>query len=136
MKKTVAKSTKSKTFADDFQSVFDALRGIIDKHKKYIEVSTNKQWDYYVNIKAKTFRGKPLCFGGVKIGKGYVSYYLMPAYMNPKLQKMISPELRRRMQGKACFNFKTIDRPLFKELEHLTATGLKMFQNIEDVKLG
>ena len=31
------------------------------------------------------------------------------------------PELRRRMQGKACFNFTRVDEALFAELATLTA---------------
>jgi len=36
----------------------------------------------------------------------------------------ISPELRKRMQGKTCFNFTGIDGPLFAELETLTAKAI------------
>jgi len=136
MKKASAKSGKSKPARDDFQSVFDSLRGILEKHKKSLDVSKNAQWDYYVNIKDKIFRGKPLCFGGVHICNSYVSYYLMPVYMNPELQAMISPGLKKRMQGLACFKFKTVEKPLFRELEKITATGLKMFQKMEDVQFG
>jgi len=32
---------------------------------------------------------------GDRMGKNYVSYHLMPVYMNPALQKHISPELKR-----------------------------------------
>jgi len=56
---------------------------------------------------------KAVCFGAVRLGKNYVSYYLMPVYMTPALQKRISPELRKRMQGKSCFNFTEIDPILF-----------------------
>jgi hypothetical protein len=83
-------------------------------------------------MKGKLYRGKPLCFGGVRIGKNYVSYYPMPAYMNPKLQAMISPELKKHMQGKACFNFKQVGKSLFKELAAITATGLKMFEKFDE----
>ena len=33
----------------------------------------------------------------------------MPVYGLPELLADISPELRRRMQGKACFNFTRVD---------------------------
>ena len=48
----------------------------------------------------------------------------MPVYVNPKLLNNISPELKRRMQGKSCFNFKKIDESLFEELAVLTKRGL------------
>ena len=50
-------------------------------------------------------------FAGTRLGKRYVSYYLMPVYVEPSLLDGISPELRRRMQGKSCFNFTTSTRP-------------------------
>ncbi len=65
---------------------------------------------------------------GVRPGKRYVSFYLMPVYGFPELAQNMSPELRRRMQGKSCFNFTTIDEGLMAELEALTARGLDEYQ--------
>jgi hypothetical protein len=48
-----------------------------------------------------------------------VSYYLMPVYVDPCLLDGISENLKRRMQGKSCFNFTETDQPLFKELTRL-----------------
>lgn len=39
-----------------------------------------------------------------------------------------SPELKRRMQGKACFNFKAVDPALFKELAALTKKGFACYK--------
>jgi len=45
--------------------------------------------------------------------------------MSPKLTSLISPVLKKRMQGKTCFNFKTSPEPrLLQELESLTVAGL------------
>ena len=41
----------------------------------------------------------------------------------------MSPALKKRMQGKACFNFTTIDEACFAELGRLTAAGLKVFKS-------
>ena len=35
----------------------------------------------------------------------------------------LSPSLRKRMQGKSCFNFKAPDKALFAELADLTRRG-------------
>jgi hypothetical protein len=61
------------------------------------------------------------CFAGVKLGKRYVSYYLMGIYRDPSLLDGLSEALRKRMQGKSCFNFSKIDEELFHELDLLTA---------------
>lgn len=62
-------------------------------------------------------------FAMLKAGKRYVSYHLMCVYLSPDLLEGLSPELRRRMQGKSCFNFTKVDPPLFEELERLTERG-------------
>jgi hypothetical protein len=71
--------------------------------------------------------GKPMWFGAVQPMKNYVSYHLMPVYGSPALAATISPELKKRMQGKSCFNFKTVDAALFAELGVLTAAGADVF---------
>jgi len=64
----------------------------------------------------------------VEIGKAYVSYHLMPVYGNTKLLEGMSRELKARMQGKTCFNFKSNDDALFEELERITIAGLEAFK--------
>ena len=68
-------------------------------------------------------------FGGVRRGRRYVSYYLMPVYAHEPLHDSISPELRRRMQGKSCFNFTSIDEGLIGELQSLTQASFDAFES-------
>ncbi|HEX5990976.1 MAG TPA: hypothetical protein VFY70_00285, partial [Thermomicrobiales bacterium] len=70
-----------------------------------------------------------LFFGAVKTGKRYVSFHLMPIYVHPNLLEGISLDLRKRMQGKSCFNFTRQDDVLLEELETLTAAGFARFQD-------
>jgi hypothetical protein len=62
------------------------------------------------------------------VKKNYVSFYLMPVYMYPDLLQDISPELKKRMQGKSCFNFKKVEPNLFEELAVLTRKSVEKFQ--------
>ena len=65
--------------------------------------------------------GKPWGYvAGIRHGKRYVSFYLMSVYAFPDLLASMSPALRRRMQGKSCFNFTSVDEPLFEELARIT----------------
>jgi hypothetical protein len=48
--------------------------------------------------------------------------------MYPDLLKDISPELKKRMQGKSCFNFKKVEPALFAELAELTRKGAEKFK--------
>jgi hypothetical protein len=74
------------------------------------------------------YRGKPLYFAGIRTGKNYVSFHLLSLYYCPELLKGISPALKKRNQGKACFNFTAIDPECFAELSRLIAEGLKIFK--------
>ena len=68
-------------------------------------------------------------FGSVRLGKAYVAFHLMPLYMNEELTATISPALKKRMQGKSCFNFKSAPEPeLVAELKRLTDEGYKSFR--------
>ena len=54
----------------------------------------------------------------------------MPVYTCPELVRDLSPALKKRMQGKSCFNFKSIDDDAIEELTQLTKKGLARFKNI------
>jgi predicted nucleotide-binding protein (sugar kinase/HSP70/actin superfamily) len=45
--------------------------------------------------------------------------------MFPELLKGMSPELKKHMQGKSCFNFKKVEPDLFKELKELTRLSIE-----------
>ena len=46
--------------------------------------------------------------------------------MCPEMQKNVSQALKKPMQGKACFNFKTLPgRELVNDLQTLTAAAIK-----------
>jgi hypothetical protein len=115
----------------DFESAFAGLKEIFQRHADKLTVLTDKPGNYTLLVKSVTHKGKPLWFGAVQIMKNYVSFHLMPVYMNPALQKQISPELKKRMQGKACFNFTAPDEKLFGELAELTASGMKHFSTLK-----
>ena len=53
----------------------------------------------------------------------------MPVYGRPELLDAVSPQLRRRMQGKSCFNFSAIDESLMSELEALTQRSFEAFNS-------
>lgn len=84
--------------------------------------------EYFVNTAHIMKNKKPLFFGAVQIRKNYVSYHLMPVYVFPELLKNLSPQLKKRMQGKSCFNFTSNDADLFAELEELTAAGFERYR--------
>ena len=113
---------------ESFEEIFAALKPILEKYADRLAVQTDKPGEYFLETKTAIRKGQRLQFGGVKIGKAYVSFHLMPIYMNPKLQAAISPELKKRMQGKSCFNFTNLEPEQIAELKKLTAAGFEEFR--------
>ena len=97
----------------EFVPVFNGLREILAEYAPNLEVVHDKPDNYYLDTHTIGANKKPIFFAGVRIGKAYVSYYLMPIY-GPHLRDGMSPALKKRMQGKACFNFTEVDPALFK----------------------
>jgi hypothetical protein len=52
-------------------------------------------------------------------------------YAVPALLRSVSPESKKRMQGKSCFNFTTIDRKQLAELSAPTTAGLAAMKHVE-----
>jgi pentose-5-phosphate-3-epimerase len=116
---------------NDFQETFKQLKDILEPYAARLHVVHDTGTDYYLDMHLVIKNKHRLCFGAVRTGKGYVSFHLMPVYASSDLQETISPELKKRMQGKSCFNFKTPDQKLFKELARLTKAGFEKFHDPE-----
>jgi len=114
---------------DNFDKVFAKLKAIFRPYVKKMDVAADNQTYYLLNTRHIMKNKQPLCFGGVRMGKAYVSFYLMSVYASPDLLKSMSPDLKKRMQGKSCFNFKEVDEKLFKELAQLTKAGAVKFSD-------
>jgi hypothetical protein len=114
-----------------FADTFARLKAILTPYaKKMTVVKDTAEW-YYLDTKHIGKNKKPVCFAAVRLGKAYVSFYLMCAYCNPKMMASMSPALKKRKQGKSCFNFKAPDDVLFAELEQLTKSGAEWFNTID-----
>ena len=118
------------SMATDFAPVFTALKSILAKQEKRLAVKVDTPIEYTLVTRSPSpfpqHKGEPMWFGAVKQGKAYVSYHLMALYMNDALTRQISPELKKRMQGKTCFNFKTVPEPgVAAELHRLTDASVR-----------
>lgn len=112
---------------NDFQATFAKLKAILKPYATKLIVVHDTDKAYYLDTPYLMKNKHRMFFGAVRIGKAYVSFHLMPVYAIAALSKNISPELKKRMQGKSCFNFKTVDEKLFQELKQLTKAGFKDF---------
>jgi len=113
---------------NDFPLIFEQLRNILKPFEKKLTLKVDTTDTYYLDGPYSEKWKKEIFFGSAQIKKNYVSFYLMPVYMCPDLLKDISPELKKHMQGKSCFNFKKVEPELFKELTALTKKGYERFK--------
>ena len=112
----------------DFDAVFDRLKAILEPYARELYVSADDDKTYGLDMAPAPERDPTTWFGAVRRGKRYVSIYLMPVYVDPGLLDDVSPALRKRMQGKSCFNFTDIDPELSAELDQLTKSGIEAFE--------
>jgi hypothetical protein len=111
----------------DFETVFAALKPVLQAYASHLVVKADEPGNYYLETLPRR-NGKALFFGAVQIKKNYVSYHLMAVYIFPDLLNTISPALRKRMQGKSCFNFTKVDTALIEELVTLTRSSFEYCQ--------
>lgn len=116
------------TTQTDFPLVFQKLKAILQPYAPNLTITADSAEAYSLDGPYSEKWKKVIFFGSVQVKKNYVSFYLMPVYMFPKLLADISPELKKHMQGKSCFNFKKVEPDLFEELTELTRQGVERFK--------
>lgn len=112
---------------DAQQAVFESLRDVLRPYGAGMAVTGDEAGLYALDTTHRMENGKPLFFGSAVVNKAYVSFHLMPVYVFPDLLDGLSPELKRRMQGKSCFNFKRPEPDLVAELAALTRQGFERY---------
>ena len=119
---------------ESFADIFSALRAILQRQAGKLAVSENSLKRYCLEGGLHPKHKKPIPIAWAEIGKHYVSFHHMGVYAYTGLLKDVSPKLKARMQGKSCFNFKSLDEPLFAELEELTVRAFQEFQQLPYMK--
>jgi hypothetical protein len=110
-------------------ALVERLAAIFAPYRSTLTAKVEEPGNLSLETPPSTAYPSGLFFGAVKTGKRYVSFHLMPVYVHPVQQVGMSPELRKRMHGKSCFNFTRPDDALFAELETLTAAGFARYQD-------
>jgi hypothetical protein len=110
----------------DLQPVFTSPKAFMQPLEEALVLKTDQPGRYYLDSHRRRADGYVFAFGGVEIKKNYVSYHLAPVYEHPALLEGISERLLKRMQGKSCFNFTTLEPDLLIELRELTTRALAL----------
>lgn len=112
----------------EFKLAFEGLKNILLPYSEELDLVIDEVDNFYINTNFVMKNKKPMYFGSAKINRNYVSFHLIPVYVFLELIEKISPELRRRMQGKSCFNFKNVNEALFAELTELNKNGYSKYK--------
>lgn len=113
-----------------FAEVFSALRAILERNAGQLAVSEDSPTHYCLEGGLHPKHKQPMPIAWVKVGKNYVGFHHMGVYARPDLLKGVSKKLKARMLGKSCFNFTSVDEPLFAELEELTIRAFEAFRKL------
>ena len=123
--------------SSQLEPVFVRLRRILEKHAAHLSVADDSVDRYCLEgligpATLRSWAGKAkqprIPVAWVQVGRAYVSYHVMGISGNSKLLEGMSRQLKARMQGKTCFNFKRIDESLLQELEQVTDRGIAVFE--------
>ena len=117
-----------------FSATFTQLKALFAPYAERLMTSADTESNYMLDGEYVSEFKRPMFFGGVRRGRAYVSFFLMPIYSNPELLGKMSDELRRRMQGKSCFNFTKVEPELFAELEKLVHAGFECYERLNYVR--
>lgn len=118
--------------AKDLSSVYTRLRDLMAHAAEGLEVTSDGDGSFGVDTGRRRADGYAYQFGSVRTGTRYVSYHLLPVYYWPDLLDDVDPLLRKRMQGKSCFNFTAVDEDLLAQLVTLTRRGVERLRTRGD----
>jgi len=112
--------------------LFDALKRLIIPYEKgHLRLKGGEEGQIAL------ISDKPVVIGGRKkeeiwfvsalIQKGFVGFYYMPVYMDPRVRSQLKPELLKCLKGKACFHLKKQDPLLFGQIQEALEIGYARF---------
>ncbi|MCW4030909.1 MAG: hypothetical protein NWE80_00935 [Candidatus Bathyarchaeota archaeon] len=124
-------------------TIFLHIKEILANYSENLVVA-----DAYIGSKAKTkkpayhlygskevslFGKKPqkTYVAGVIQQKNYVSFYLSAIYSHPELLQHVSPELRKHLKGKSCFNLAKAGSHIYEEINKMLEIGIAKYKDIE-----
>ena len=109
-------------------ALFDALREMLLPYRSTLSIAHDDPGHFYANCARPDAKGKAQFFGAVKVSGRKHLFHFMPIYDFPELLDAISPALKKRMQGKSCFNFTALSPALLSELQAVVQQGAAAYK--------
>ncbi|MFN3684318.1 MAG: hypothetical protein ACK41F_10360 [Fimbriimonadaceae bacterium] len=109
--------------------VFGDLRSLLQSVSEGLVVRRDDPEEYSLDTRHLLPSGNPLFFAAVQRRKSGVSLHLMPLYLEPSLLDGIPECLRRRVSGKSCLRFRSLDEPTRQGIRELVGSGLELYRS-------
>jgi hypothetical protein len=116
----------------DLADVYRRLRPILEPYRERMVVVQDNERGFYLNTRSVMKNGQPLFFASLAVNKRYVSFHVFPVYMYPELLEGIG-DLKRRMQGKSCFNFSRLTDDQVERMAALIKAGYEKLKAEGDI---
>ena len=122
VKQVQVKRAKPKMLEASLEGVYEALVKILQRHappfRTDVSCMSGGKPSFQLAVPG-AYGGNPvdLQMAAVILQKGYVGFYLMCIDMNDATKKKLSPALLKLLKGKACFQVKTLDLGLRKDIQ-------------------
>lgn len=97
------------------------LDSVAKNPKTQLHLYGKKEVQIFKNPKRLTY------VAGIMQHKNFVGFYSMAVYAFPK-EFSLSPELKKIMKGKSCFNVRTLDVKMMKEIKDIVEKNIKIFK--------
>src|SRR5688572_18906148 len=107
--KAMRTAPSQRSIEEPLSGTFITLRKMLQQHGRQLRIVADNPGDFQLASRTQVDRiGRPLFAASVQIRKRYVSLHVV-GICAPELLEAMSPGLRKRLSGKTCFNFTTID---------------------------
>ena len=117
-----------------FPEIYATLKPLLKKYvPPYSALRDDDKGYELTSVKEVVFMGKKrkgVYFTAIKIQKGFVGFYLMTIYANPKLIQQLGPDLKKRLKGKSCFHINSTDKALLSQIKKALADGHRCYKKL------
>jgi uncharacterized protein YdhG (YjbR/CyaY superfamily) len=136
-------TNKAATVAEYLEALPAERRAIVSKVRTAVKKAMPKGYAESINFGAityaiplkrypDTYNKQPLCYAAIAAQKNYYSLYLMGVYGDPKKEKWLADEFKKRGlkldKGKACIRFTSLDElPLDVVAQIVSSTPVEQY---------